>query len=59
MFPFVGQSRNQSATFPKQVQIGPKAVGWIEAEIDAFSESCREGYGRHEEVSRLVVLKMQ
>jgi len=41
------------------VQLGPKAVGWIEAEIDAFSESCREGYGRHEEVSRLVVLKMQ
>jgi len=23
-------------TFPKQVQLGPKAVGWIEAEIDAW-----------------------
>lgn len=29
------------ATFPKQVRLGPNAVGWVETEIDAWIESRR------------------
>ena len=29
-----------SATFPRQIKIGPRAVGWIEAEIEAFNQAC-------------------
>lgn len=39
----VGQRRatiyrklTQDSTFPKQVKLGPKSVGWIEAEVDAW-----------------------
>ena len=27
-------------TFPKPVRIGPRAVAWIEAEIEAHNQSC-------------------
>jgi prophage regulatory protein len=26
-------------TFPKPIKLGPKAVGWLESEIDAWLES--------------------
>ena len=27
-------------TFPKPIKIGPRAVGWIEAEIEAHNQAC-------------------
>jgi prophage regulatory protein len=30
--------RMRRGTFPKQVRLGPKSVGWIEAEVDAYIE---------------------
>ena len=27
-------------TFPKPIKLGPRAVGWIEAEIEAYNQSC-------------------
>ncbi len=27
-------------TFPKPIKLGPRAVGWIEAEIEAHNQSC-------------------
>ena len=29
-----------NGTFPKQIKLGPRAVGWIEAEIEAHNQSC-------------------
>jgi prophage regulatory protein len=29
-------------TFPKPIDLGSRAVGWIEAEIDAWLKSCIE-----------------
>lgn len=29
-------------TFPKPIKIGPRAVGWIEAEIEAHNQACIE-----------------
>ena len=29
-----------AGTFPTQIKIGPRAVGWIEAEIEAHNQSC-------------------
>jgi prophage regulatory protein len=26
--------------FPKQVKLGPRAVGWIEAEVEAYNQTC-------------------
>ena len=30
----------KNGTFPKQVKIGPRAVGWIESEIEAHNQAC-------------------
>ncbi len=30
--------RMHAGTFPRQVRMGPRAVGWIEAEVDAYIE---------------------
>ena len=27
-------------TFPKPIKIGPRAVGWIESEIEAHNQAC-------------------
>ena len=27
-------------TFPKPIKIGPRAVGWLEAEIEAHNQAC-------------------
>lgn len=36
-------------TFPKPISLGPRAVGWIESEIDAWFASRIEGRdGTHE-----------
>lgn len=32
--------RMKLGTFPKQIKIGPRSVGWFEHEIDAFLEAC-------------------
>ena len=29
-------------TFPKQIKIGPRAVGWVESEIEAHLQACIE-----------------
>ena len=29
-----------NGTFPKQVKIGPRSVGWIESEIEAHNQAC-------------------
>jgi prophage regulatory protein len=26
--------------FPKQVQLGPHSVGWVDGEVDAFNAAC-------------------
>ena len=31
-----------AGTFPKPIKIGPRAVGWIEAEIEAHNQACIE-----------------
>ncbi|WP_028117811.1 helix-turn-helix transcriptional regulator [Ferrimonas senticii] len=28
----------KAGTFPKQIKIGPRSVGWVESEIDAWLE---------------------
>jgi len=33
------KSSRHDSTFPRQVKIGPKAVGWIESEIQNWIES--------------------
>lgn len=33
-------ARVKNGTFPAPVPLGPKSVGWIEAEIDSFLASC-------------------
>ena len=30
----------KDGTFPKPIRIGPRAVAWIEAEIEAHNQSC-------------------
>jgi prophage regulatory protein len=30
--------RVKLGTFPKPIQLGPKSVGWVEAEVDAWIE---------------------
>jgi len=30
----------KNGTFPKQVKIGPRSVGWIESEIEAHNQAC-------------------
>ena len=30
----------KDGSFPKQVKLGPRAVGWIEAEIDGHNQYC-------------------
>ncbi len=33
----------KDGTFPKPIKLGgPRAVGWIEAEIEAFNQACIE-----------------
>jgi prophage regulatory protein len=29
----------QQGTFPKQISIGPRAIGWLETEIDSWLKS--------------------
>jgi prophage regulatory protein len=33
-------ARIKNGTFPAPVPLGPKAVGWIESEIDSFLADC-------------------
>jgi prophage regulatory protein len=35
-------ARIAAGTFPKPIDLGSRAVGWIEAEIDAWLKSCIE-----------------
>ena len=30
----------KEGTFPKQVKLGPRAVGWIEAEVESHNQAC-------------------
>ncbi len=30
----------KDGTFPKAIKIGPRAVGWIESEIEDFIQAC-------------------
>ncbi len=30
----------KDGTFPKPIKLGPRAVGWIEAEIEAHNQAC-------------------
>ena len=30
----------KNSTFPKSIKLGPRAVGWIEAEIEAHNQAC-------------------
>ncbi len=30
----------KDGTFPKPIKLGPRAVGWIESEIEAHNQSC-------------------
>ena len=30
----------KDGTFPNPIKLGPRAVGWIEAEIEAHNQSC-------------------
>lgn len=32
--------RIQEGTFPKPISLGPRAVGWLEHEIEAWLHSC-------------------
>ncbi|MGO9445766.1 MAG: helix-turn-helix transcriptional regulator [Thiobacillaceae bacterium] len=32
--------RIASGSFPKQFSLGPRAVGWLESEIDSWVEEC-------------------
>ena len=32
----------KDGTFPKPIKLGPRAVGWIEAEIEAHNQACIE-----------------
>lgn len=32
--------RIQEGTFPKSIRLGPRAVGWIESEIEAWLAAC-------------------
>lgn len=32
--------RIQEGTFPKSISLGPRAVGWIESEIEAWLAAC-------------------
>ena len=29
-----------NGTFPKPIKLGPRAVGWIESEIEAYNQAC-------------------
>ncbi len=31
-----------NGTFPKQIKIGPRAVGWLESEVEAHNQACIE-----------------
>jgi prophage regulatory protein len=33
-------ARMAAGAFPKQIHLGPRAVGWLESEIDSFLEQC-------------------
>ena len=30
----------KDGTFPRPIKLGPRAVGWIEAEIEAHNQAC-------------------
>ena len=30
----------KDGTFPKQIKLSPRAVGWVEAEIEAHNQAC-------------------
>ena len=32
----------KDGTFPKPIKLGPRAVGWIESEIEAHNQACIE-----------------
>ncbi len=32
--------RVKAGTFPKQVCLGPRSVGWLESEVDAWIQNC-------------------
>ncbi len=32
----------KNSTFPKPIKLGPRAVGWIEVEIEAHNQACIE-----------------
>jgi prophage regulatory protein len=42
--------RIQEGTFPKPINLGARAVGWLENEIEAFLASCLENRDSRKEV---------
>lgn len=40
----------QEGLFPKPINLGPRAVGWVEAEIEAWLDSCIENRNNIQEV---------
>ena len=42
--------RIQEGTFPRPVSLGPRAVGWLENEIEAWLTSCLENRDSRQEV---------
>lgn len=43
--------RVAEGSFPKQVSLGPRAIGWVEAEIEAWVDSCiKQSRGKMDKV---------
>ena len=43
--------RMKKGTFPKQVNLGPRTVGWLESEIDAWIGDCIEDRDNRKEAA--------
>ena len=43
--------RVKEGTFPKQVRLGPRTVGWVESEINALLADCIEHRDDRKEVA--------
>ena len=41
----------QNGTFPRQISLGPRTVGWLESEIDAWLVDCIKGRDDRREVA--------
>ena len=43
--------RLKEGTFPKQISLGPRTVGWVESEINAWLVDCIKGRDDRREVA--------